>query len=238
MNNVNKYSADKLSDAIDDAIDVSFNQMVDTVRTQCYRTQTVTSEVDCESLEFLEDMPMDYLNNGRDIRDSIKSQMKRIIISELTDSDWVGDIQKNLIDMITPLIRDTHNEQDVEDLQHMNLEELQDIYKELSVDIVDTNEEDDISPSGKSKPSDSFGWDTPQIDDTDDLFHFGEYKNSNKFFQTNNKTHCYLNDSENSVMILALETLLEQVRDARDFEQIARVKNLLDSWKTLDDSRK
>ena len=57
--------------------------------------------------------------------------------------------------MITPLIRDTHNEQDVEDLQHMNLEELQNIHNELSVDIVDT-EEYDISPSGRYLPSDSF----------------------------------------------------------------------------------
>ena len=74
------------------------------------------------------------------------------------DSDFETDtefIKETLIDLITPLIRDTHNEQDVEDLQHMNLEELQNIHNELSVDIVDT-EEYDISPSGRYLPSDSF----------------------------------------------------------------------------------
>ena len=96
-----------------------------------------------------------------------------------TDTEF---IKETLIDLITPLIRDTHNEQDVEDLQHMNLEELQNIHNELSVDIVDDNEnrlhknsdeyqsqfeteterlereeeEYDISPSGKYLPSDSF----------------------------------------------------------------------------------
>ncbi len=146
MNNVNKYSADKLSDAIDDAIDVSFNQMVDTVRTQCYRTQTVTSELDCESLEFLEDMPMDYLNNGRDIRDSIKNQMKRIIISELTDSDWVGDdINKK--------------SSEIEDRLHKNSDEYQSQFETETERLEREDEEEyDISPNGKSKPSDSFGW--------------------------------------------------------------------------------
>ena len=54
-----------------------------------------------------------------------------------TDTEF---IKETLIDLITPLIRDTHNEQDVEDLQHMNLEELQNIHNELSVDIVNDND--------------------------------------------------------------------------------------------------
>tara|TARA_E500000305_G_C4022081_1_gene239499 strand:- start:2444 stop:3019 length:576 start_codon:yes stop_codon:yes gene_type:complete len=191
MNNKDKYTVSNLSDAVDKAVDVSFAQMIDTVRTQCYMSQTQDSWDDCTELEFLEDIPM-LFTDGRKIKESIQNQMKRVVISALTDSDWVG---KNDA-----------------------------MYPHLPSDI-DTPQIDGI-PNGD------------KLSDTDDLFHFGEYKHSNKFFQTNNKTHCYLNDSENSVMILALETLLEQVRDARDFEQIARVKNLLDSWKTLDDSRK
>jgi len=217
MNNKDKYTVSNLSDAVDKAVDVSFAQMIDTVRTQCYMSQTQDSWDDCTELEFLEDIPM-LFTDGRKIKESIQNQMKRVVISALTDSDWVG---KN--DAMYP-----HLPSDIEDRLHKNSDEYQSQF-ETETERLEREE------------------DTPQIDgipngdklsDTDDLFHFGEYKHSNKFFQTNNKTHCYLNDSENSVMILALETLLEQVRDARDFEQIARVKNLLDSWKTLDDSRK
>lgn len=139
MNNKDKYTVSKLADAIDDAMNVSFNQMVDTVKTQCYMSQTETNWEDCEELEYLRE----HRKMGNAFN-TITNEMKRVVISALTDSDWVGDDDK---------------------------------------------------------------------------------KSSETWFVTN--------DSENSVIILALETLLEQVRDARDFEQIARVKNLLDDWKNI-----
>ena len=40
--------------------------------------------------------------------------------------------RKDLIAMITPLITDTHNEQDVKDLQTMTIKELKVIYKDLT----------------------------------------------------------------------------------------------------------
>ena len=138
MNTIDKYSITKLSNAIDDAVDVSFRQMVDTVRTQCYMSQTETSWEDCDELEFLGEHP-----KMSTIKNAMTNDMKRVVLSALTDSDFETDtefIKETLIDLITPLIRDTHNEQDVEDLQHMNLEELQNIHNELSVDIVDDNE--------------------------------------------------------------------------------------------------
>ena len=171
MNTIDKYSVTELSNAIDDAVNVSFGQMIDTIRNQCYMSQSETSWEDCNELEFLEDIPFKF-TDGRDMKAMIQNQMKRIVISTLTDSDWVG---KNDA-----------------------------MYQHLPTDT------EDIS-TGRYKKSDS-------------------HHHLDKFFHTN--------DSENSVIILALETLLEQVRDARDFEQIARVKTLLDSWKTLDDSQK
>jgi len=87
--NIDKYKVTELSDAIDKAIDVSFSQMIDTVRTQCYMSQTQDNWEDCDDLEFLEDIPM-LFTDGRDIKESIKNQMKRVVISTLTDSDWVG----------------------------------------------------------------------------------------------------------------------------------------------------
>ena len=176
MKTINKYSVTELSNAIDDAVNVSFGQMIDTIRNQCYMSQTETSWEDCDELEFLEDIPFKF-TDGKDMKVMIQNQMKRIVISTLTDSDWVGKndaMYKPLIDMYT---------------------------KKLQTEDIST---------GRYKKSDS-------------------HHHLDKFFQTN--------DSENSVIILALETLLEQVRDARDFEQIARVKTLLDSWKTLDDDK-
>lgn len=168
--NIDKYTVTNLTNAIDNAIDVSFSQMIDTVRTQCYMSQKQDSWEDCKELEFLEDIPM-LFTDGRDIKESIKNQMKRVVISALTDSDWVG---KNDA-MYQHLPTDSGNEEDVL----------------VGCQTVGIKED---------------GWTRKSI-----------VKETN--------------DSENSVIILALETLLEQVRDARDFEQIARVKNLLDSRK-------
>jgi len=42
------------------------------------------------------------------------------------------DVKEKLIDMIIPLIKNTHNEQDVKDLQTMSKEELRLIYKDLT----------------------------------------------------------------------------------------------------------
>ena len=89
INNIDKYSVTKLSDAIDGAVDVAFSQMIDTIRNQCYMSQTETSWEDCDELEFLEDIPM-LFTDGRKIKESIANQMKRVVISSLTDSDWVG----------------------------------------------------------------------------------------------------------------------------------------------------
>ena len=103
MNTINKYSVTELSNAIDDAVDVSFGQMIDTIKNQCYMSQTETSWEDCDELEFLEDIPFKF-TDGRDMKAMIQNQMKRIVISTLTDSDWVGKndaMYKPLIDMYT-----------------------------------------------------------------------------------------------------------------------------------------
>ena len=89
INNIDKYSVTKLSDAIDGAVDVAFSQMIDTIRNQCYMSQTETSWEDCDELEFLEDIPFKF-TDGKDMKVMIQNQMKRIVISTLTDSDWVG----------------------------------------------------------------------------------------------------------------------------------------------------
>ena len=109
--NIDKYKVNNLSNAIDNAIDVSFAQMIDTVRTQCYMSQKQDSWEDCTELQFLEDIPM-LFTDGRDIKESIKNQMKRVVISALTDSDWVGNniyllIMK--IDYIKILMNINHN---------------------------------------------------------------------------------------------------------------------------------
>jgi hypothetical protein len=227
--NIDKYTVDKLSDAVDKAVDVSFAQMIDTVRTQCYMSQTQDSWEDCTELEFLEDIPM-LFTDGRKIKESIQNQMKRVVISALTEADWVG---KN--DAMYQ-----HLPSDIEDRLHKNSDEYQSQFETETERLEREDEEEyDISPSGKSKPSDSFGWDTPQIDgipngdklsDTDDVL-VGCQTVGIKEDGWTRKSVKETNDSGNSVIILALETLLEQVRDARDFEQIARVKNILDKYK-------
>ena len=99
MKTIDKYSVTKLSNAIDDAVDVSFRQMVDTVRTQCYMSQTETSWEDCDELEFLGEHP-----KMSTIKNAMTNDMKRVVLSALTDSDWVGKndaMYKPLIDMYT-----------------------------------------------------------------------------------------------------------------------------------------
>ena len=71
MKTINKYSVTELSNAIDDAVNVSFGQVM------------------------------------------IQNQMKRIVISTLTDSDWVGKndaMYKPLIDMYTKKLQIEDNE--------------------------------------------------------------------------------------------------------------------------------
>jgi|TARA_R100001460_G_scaffold85529_3_gene126811 hypothetical protein len=146
--NIDKYKVTNLSNAIDNAIDVSFSQMIDTVRTQCYMSQKQDSWEDCDELEFLEDIPM-LFTDGRDIKESIKNQMKRVVISALTDSDWVG---KN--DAMYQ-----HLPSDIEDRLHKNSDEYQSQFETETERLEREDEEEyDISPNGKSKPSDSFGW--------------------------------------------------------------------------------
>ena len=146
--NIDKYKVNNLSNAIDNAIDVSFAQMIDTVRTQCYMSQKQDSWEDCTELEFLEDIPM-LFTDGRDIKESIKNQMKRVVISALTDSDWVG---KN--DAMYQ-----HLPSDNEDRLHKNSDKYQSQFETETERLEREDEEEyDISPNGKSKPSDSFGW--------------------------------------------------------------------------------
>ena len=82
MKTINKYSVTELSNAIDDAVNVSFGQMIDTIRNQCYMSQTETSWEDCDELEFLEDIPFKF-TDGKD--------MKRVVLSALTFSDWISE---------------------------------------------------------------------------------------------------------------------------------------------------
>ena len=112
MNSINKYSVTELNNAIDDAVNVSFGQMIDTIRNQCYMSQTETSWEDCDELEFLEDIPFKF-TDGKDMKVMIQNQMKRIVISTLTDSDWVGKndaMYKPLIDMYTKKLQIEDNE--------------------------------------------------------------------------------------------------------------------------------
>ena len=86
MNTIDKYSIDKLSNAIDDAVDVSFRQMIDTIKNQCYMSQTETSWEDCDELEFLEEHP-----KMSTIKDKVTNEMKRVVLSALTFSDWISE---------------------------------------------------------------------------------------------------------------------------------------------------
>jgi len=240
MKNIDKYSVTKLSNAIDDAVDVSFRQMVDTVRTQCYMSQTETSWEDCDELEFLGEHP-----KMSTIKNAMTNDMKRVVLSALTDSDFETDtefIKETLIDLITPLIRDTHNEQDVEDLQHMNLEELQNIHNELSVDIVDTEEwisEDEIAkrnPNKFRKPNEDLlcameaqieGHNVKEVTVIID----GSKFKLKGFKKPSENTIGLYQQEINDVTILALETLREQVRDANDNYNHFRVNKVLKFYK-------
>jgi hypothetical protein len=125
MKTINKYSVTELSNAIDDAVNVSFGQMIDTIRNQCYMSQTETSWEDCDELEFLEDIPFKF-TDGKDMKVMIQNQMKRIVISTLTDSDWVGKndaMYKPLIDMYTKKLQTESSE--IEDRLHKNSDEYQ-----------------------------------------------------------------------------------------------------------------
>ena len=164
MNNKDKYTVSKLTDAIDDAMNVSFNQMVDTVRTQCYMSQTEINWEECEELDNLGE----HRKMGN-VKDKITNEMKRVVISALTDSDWVSD----------------------DELAKRN-------------------------PNKFRKPPNSL--------------HLAHSLSKNKSDSRWNMS----DESIKNVTLLALETLLEQVRDARDFEQIGRVKNVLDIAKSTE----
>ena len=240
MNTIDKYSITELSNAIDDAVDVSFRQMVDTVRTQCYMSQTETSWEDCDELEFLGEHP-----KMSTIKNAMTNDMKRVVLSALTDSDFETDtefIKETLIDLITPLIRDTHNEQDVEDLQHMNLEELQNIHNELSVDIVDTEEwisEDEIAkrnPNKFRKPNEDLLCDMEaqieghNVKEVTVIIDGSKFKLKGVKKPSENTIGLYQQEI-NDVTILALETLREQVRDANDNYNHFRVNKVLKFYK-------
>lgn len=180
MNNIDKYKATNLCNAIEDAVDVSFSQMIETIKTQCYMSQTETNWEDCDELTHLEDLPI-KLSNGDDVKLALKNRFKRLIISSLTDSDWVT-------------LEDTEAD---------------------SLWISD----DEIAKRNPNK----FRKPTSSLDLANSL--------------SKNKGDSRWNMCDKSiknVTILALETLLEQVRDARDFEQIGRVKNVLDIAKSTE----
>jgi len=86
MNTIDKYSINKLSNAIDDAIDVSFRQMIDTIKNQCYMSQTETTWEDCDELEFLGEHP-----KMSTIKNAMTNDMKRVVLSALTFSDWISE---------------------------------------------------------------------------------------------------------------------------------------------------
>ena len=86
MNTIDKYSVNKLSNAIDDAIDVSFRQMIDTIKNQCYMSQTETTWEDCDELEFLGEHP-----KMSTIKNAMTNDMKRVVLSALTFSDWISE---------------------------------------------------------------------------------------------------------------------------------------------------
>tara|TARA_R110002073_G_scaffold3304_3_gene22227 strand:+ start:361 stop:810 length:450 start_codon:yes stop_codon:yes gene_type:complete len=86
MNTIDKYSITKLSNAIDDAVDVSFRQMIDTIKNQCYMSQTETSWEDCDELEFLEEHP-----KMSTVKNAMTNDMKRVVLSALTFSDWISE---------------------------------------------------------------------------------------------------------------------------------------------------
>ena len=86
MNTTDKYSITKLSNAIDDAVDVSFRQMIDTIKNQCYMSQTETSWEDCDELEFLEEHP-----KMSTVKNAMTNDMKRVVLSALTFSDWISE---------------------------------------------------------------------------------------------------------------------------------------------------
>ena len=239
MNNIDKYKVSKLCNAIEDGIDVGLKQMVETIKTQCYMSQTETDWENCDELEHLDDAW-----NSFDITLALKSRFKKVIISSLTDSDWISDdekakrnpnkFRKSQFETEIDMVGDGREDWDLENIKREDEEDL----NVVAQDLMEKLDEIHFTPL-QNLSLDEYVAEHYNVLTENERMEC--YTLLDKFQDADEERMLvsqYASESEElkeseikSITILALEGLLEQVRDADDTVAIQRVKKVLEKAK-------